>query len=366
MPLRIAHILSSFDMGGQERVALDLAAAQVRRGNTVAAVSLAPLPHGPLAAELRAHGVAVHGAPKDPSFDAPLVLRLADLLRNEGIDIVHTHNPQALAYGAPAGRLARKAVVHTKHGVNPDRGRRLWLRRIGGHLAHAYVAVSPATAEVARRNRECPPKRLRVIPNGVDLSVYRPDAAARRALRDELGIPAEAWLFGTVGRVSVEKDHALLVRAAGPLLGPNVRLVIVGDGSEMARVRDEAQRYAPWIVLTGMRRDIPRVLASLDAFVLSSRSEGLPLALLEAMASGLAVVATNVGGVADVVENGRAALLVPPGDEAALRGSLQRLLADRASARELAERARARARQYDATHVVDTYMDLYENVREEP
>jgi glycosyltransferase involved in cell wall biosynthesis len=349
-------------MGGQERVALDLAAAQVRRGHEVCVITLAPPPHGALASEFLARGVAIHSVPKGPSFDLRLIVRLARLLREERIDVVHTHNPQPLAYGAAAGRLARTAVVHTKHGVNPDRGRRLWLRRVGGHLAHAYVAVSPATADVARDNRECVARRLHVIANGVDLAAYAPDAVARRETRAELGVPAEAFLLGTVGRVSVEKDHALLVRAAGPLLGPRVRLVIAGDGAELANVRAEAKRYERWVILTGVRRDVPRVLAALDAFVLSSRSEGLPLALLEAMACGLPAVATNVGGVADVLDHGGAGHLVPPRDEEALRGALEALMADPAAARELGARARERARRYDAAGVVDQYMELYRAV----
>jgi glycosyltransferase involved in cell wall biosynthesis len=349
-------------MGGQERVALDLAAAQVRRGHEVCVITLAPPPHGALASEFVARGVAIHGVPKGPSFDLRLIARLARLLRDERVDVVHTHNPQPLAYGAAAGRLARTAVVHTKHGVNPDRGRRLWLRRLGGHLAHAYVAVSPATADVARDNRECPARRLHVIANGVDLDAYAPDAVARRETRAELRVPAEAFLLGTVGRVSIEKDHALLVRAAGPLLGPRVRLVIAGDGAELANLRAEVKRYEPWVILTGVRRDVPRVLAALDAFVLSSRSEGLPLALLEAMACGLPSVATNVGGVADVLDHGSAGRLVPPRDEEALRRSLEALMADPAAARELGERARERARRYDAAGVVDQYMELYQAV----
>lgn len=359
---RIAHVLSSLAMGGQERVALDLAAAQVRRGHHVAAVSLAPLPHGVLAKEFAARGVDVCSVPKGPSFDVGLILRLALFLREQRIDVVHTHNPQPLAYGASAGRLARAAVVHTKHGVNPDRGRRLWLRRAGGHLADAYVAVSDATAEVARRNRECRPSHLHVIPNGVDLEAYRADPAARREVRAELGIPDDAWVFGTVGRVSVEKDHALLVRAAGPLLGPRVRLVIAGDGAELANVRAAAKAYEPYVVLTGVRHDIPRVMASFDAFVLSSRSEGLPLALLEAMACGLPAVSTNVGGVAEVVDHGRAGVLVRARDEAALGRALADLMAAPAAAAALGERARVRARHYDAAGVVDQYMELYRAV----
>lgn len=361
--MRIAHVLSSFGMGGQERVALDLAAAQVRRGHDVAAISIAPLPHGELASRFEKAGVRVLGAPKGQGFDAALVGRLARLLRREQIEIVHTHNPQPLAYGAPAGRLARARVVHTKHGRNPERGRRLWLRRATGHLAHAYVAVSEATAVVARENRECVPSRLHVIPNGVDLAAFAPDPAARRALRAELGIAEDAIVIGTVGRVSVEKDHALLVRAVGPLLGERVRLVIVGDGAEMARVRGEASAFGDLVTLTGMREDIPRLLASFDVFALSSKSEGLPLALLEAMASTLAIVSTDVGGVGEVVERGTAARLVPASDEAALRAAVREVIASPETMRALATRARARAEHYATDRVVDAYLALYAGAR---
>ncbi len=356
--LAIAHVLSSFGMGGQERVALDLAAEQVRRGHRVIAVSIAPPPHGILADAFRARGVAVHGVPKGRGVDPRVVLGLARLLRRERIDVVHTHNPQPLVYGAAAGRLTRKGVVHTKHGVNPETGRRLWLRRATGHLAHAYVAVSDATADVARRNHECIASRLSIIRNGIDLDAYRPDAAARKAVRAELGIPEDAWVYGTVGRVSVEKDHALLVRAAGPLLGPGVRLVIVGDGAEMERVRSEARPFDPWVVLAGMRRDAPRLLAAFDAFVLSSRSEGLPIALLEAMATGLPVVSTEVGGVAEVTLHGAAAILVPPNDERSLARALAEVR-EPSRAEALAASARTRAQAFDLKNVTDAYLALY-------
>ncbi|MBI2392727.1 MAG: glycosyltransferase [Deltaproteobacteria bacterium] len=354
--LTIAHLLSSFGLGGQERVALDLARGQARRGHRVLAIGLAP---GPLLEEFRAVGAAAQLVEKAPRLDPTVVLRLAWALRREGVDVLHTHNPQPLAYGAVAARLARAALVHTKHGANPDRGRRLWLRRAGGHLADAYVAVSDATARVARENAECPEARLRTIPNGIDLTAFGPDPSARRAARAELGVPAEATVVGTVGRVSPEKDHALLVRAMGPLLGPGVRLVIVGDGAELPNVRALAAR-SPFVVLTGARRDVPRLLAAMDLFALSSRTEGLPLGLVEAMATALPIVATAVGGVPEVL--GGAGRLVDRGDERALRDAIAALLEDGVAARELGERARVRARAFDAEAMVDAYLALYREV----
>jgi glycosyltransferase involved in cell wall biosynthesis len=362
-PLVIVHLLSSFDVGGQERVALELARAQVLRGHAVHAVSLAPEPHGALATELTAAGVRVASVPRAARFGPREVLgviaRLQRLLVSLRADVLHTHNPQPLAYGAPAARLAGVGLVHTKHGANPDRGRRLWLRRAGGHLAHAYVAVSQATAAIARANRECPPARLHVIENGIDLAAYAFDAGARRATRTELGLPEDAWVFGTVGRVRPEKNHPGLVRAAAPLLGPDVRLVIVGDGVAMDALREAARPEAPWIVLTGARRDVPRLLSALDAFVLSSDTEGLPLGVVEAMAIGLPIVATAVGGVPDVLDHGRAGALVPKGDEAALRAAMRRVREEPAWARALADAARTRAAAYSLDAMVDAYLALY-------
>lgn len=363
--LVIAHLLSSLEMGGQEQVALDLAREQVRRGHEVLAISLAPPPHGPLAAELTRAGVRVTSVPKGPGFDARVIARLARALARARVDVVHTHNPQPLAYGALAARLAGVGLVHTKHGANPDRGRRLWLRRLGGWLAHAYVAVSAATGEIARANRECPPARLHVVPNGIDLAAFAFDPAARLAVRAELGIPADAWVYGTVGRVRPEKDHPGLVRAAAPLLGQGARLLIVGDGAAMDALREAARPLAPWIVLTGARRDVARLLSALDAFVLSSRTEGLPLGLVEAMAVGLPIVATDVGGVSDVLERGRAGVLVAPGDARALTEAMARLRAEPARTAQLAEGARRRAQDFDRAGMVDAYLALYRQAARE-
>jgi glycosyltransferase involved in cell wall biosynthesis len=243
--------------------------------------------------------------------------------------------------------------------VNPAIGRKLWLRRFGGHLAHAYVAVSDATAEVARRNHECPPARLHTIANGIELDGFGRDPAARASVREELGIPQDAFVFGTIGRMSPEKDHTLLVRAALPLLGPAVRLVIVGDGSEMNDVRETAGA-SPFIVLPGVRRDVARVLASFDAFVLSSRSEGLPLALVEAMASELPIVSTDVGGTAGVLAG--TGIVIPARDEARLRDAMRALQNDRKIAADFAFRARARSAHYDAARMGDEYLALYARV----
>ncbi len=365
-PAHVAHILSSFGMGGQERVAYDLAVSQRRAGWRVTALSLAPPPDGPLAAEFLAAGIEVERVARPrPGVDPILVLRLARWLRRHGVQLVHTHNRMALIYGAPAGRLAGAAVVHTKHGNNPRGGTRLLAGNAAGRLVHAFVAVSEETAVTARRRREVPERRLLVITNGIELGRFHPDPAARARVRAELGIAPDAWVIGTVGRIAAEKNHALLLRAAAPLLSARTRLLVAGDGPLLPGLTELAGSLgiAPFAHLLGVRRDVPAVLNALDVFAMSSDTEGLPLVVLEAMATSLPVVSTGVGGIPNVIEEGRTGLLVPAGDEAALRDRMARLGADPAASRDMGARARdASVARFSAERMQRDYLALYERV----
>lgn len=362
----VVHVLSSYGMGGQERVAFDLAVGQLRAGWQVSVVSLAPPPDGPLAEEFRAAGVNVGRVEREhDGLDPKLVLRLARWFREQKVDLVHTHNRMALTYGAPAARLARARVVHTKHGKNPRGGKRLLLGNAAGRLVHAFVAVSEETAAVARKRYEVPLQRLSVIDNGIDLSRFHPDEAARTRVRSELGIPSDAVVIGTVARIAPEKNHAWLLRTAAPLLGPSVRLVIAGDGPLLEAIRAQAVELgiAKHAHLLGVRRDVPAILNAFDIFAMSSETEGLPLVVLEAMASTLPVVSTSVGGIPNVVEEGRTGFLVPLGDEAALTARLAALVQDAALRREVGARARdVTLAKFSAERMQREYLDLYERV----
>jgi glycosyltransferase involved in cell wall biosynthesis len=360
----IVHVLSSFGVGGQERVALDLAIGQRARGHDVSVISLAPPPDGAMADEFAAAGVAVDRVPKRGGLDATLVPRLARALRRRRADVVHTHNPLPLIYGAPAARLVGAAAIHTKHGLNPSsRGNRL-LRRGVAQLTHAFVAVSETTAAQAREQHDAPEHKLHTIPNGIRLDRYAPDPEARAAIRVELGL-GDAWVVGSVGRLDRYKNQALLVRAIAPLLSSRVRLVIVGEGD--ARPDVEAAIAAlpepRWVVLTGRRMDVPRVVHAFDVFALSSTTEGLPLVVPEAMAAGLPIVTTAVGGLPGVVDDGQTGLVVPV-DEAALAAALVRLEGDRELARAMGVRAREVAlARYSHDRMVEAYLALYAQAR---
>ncbi len=367
--LGIAHILPTFGMGGQERVALDLAVGQQARGHRVMAISLGEGTVGPLADEFRAHQLEVASRTKWPrrfGVDASLPPRLALLLRRHRVDVVHTHNGQPLIYGAPAARLAGCAAVHTRHGDIADSRMATVLLRLSGRLTGAYIAVSEDTAQSARRNRLVDDRKLQVIRNGIDLSRFDPERPLRDQVRRELGIPGDAFVVGTVGRVVADKNHALFVSAMEPLCAAGAHAIVVGDGELMPALREQVARspHAARIHLLGTRRDAPRLLHALDAFCLSSRTEGLPLVILEAMASALPIVSTAVGGIPAVVSDGESGLLVPSEGGAALTTALARLRDDRALGARLGAAGRTLAlREYSSDAMVERYLAIYERLR---
>jgi glycosyltransferase involved in cell wall biosynthesis len=364
--MRIAHVLGSFGVGGGERVALDLATGQRARGADVAVLSLEEPPDGPMAAEYAARGIEIVRVHKKPGgVDAALFVRLAVTLRRRRADIVHTHNPPPLIYGAPAAKLARARCVHTKHGANAMRGRRRLLTRAAARFCDAFVAVSATTADEARRDGDVDAGKLSTIENGIDLGRFAPSAPTRAAVRAELGIPVDAFVVGTVGRLVREKNQPLLVRALAPLLSSATRLLVVGDGPErpaFESARAELGERAAFVHALGTRGDVPRLMSAFDVFALSSDSEGLPLVVIEAMAAGLPVVSTAVGGIPAVVVDGTG-LLAPRGDAAALGACLSQLATAPALRVSCGEEGRRRVlARYSAERMVNDYFAVYERV----
>ena len=268
---------------------IDLATAQRADGHEAMVVVLSGPASGDLEPELEQRDIPVHRVPKGQGFSPRMFLRLASLFRRQQIDLVHTHNPMPLIYGAPAAKAVGAKVVHTKHGEHRDTSRRFGLRRAAAQFVDAFVAVSEKTAQFARQHRECDLDKLRVIENGTDLARFAPDAAARREIRAELAIPPQAFVVLSVGRFVPEKNQSALLRACESLLSEEFHLLFAGDGPLFADVEAEvaAMENNQPVHLLGRRTDVPRLMAASDAFALSSRTEGLPVVLLEAMASGL-------------------------------------------------------------------------------
>ena len=355
--MRIVHVVLSLDVGGQERLILNLSRSLRDGGHDVHVVSLSP--GGNLREEFAP--IPTHDVARGPGFDPLLVLRLARTLRALAPDVVHTHNAGPLIYAAPAARAALvRVVIHTKHGNNDYNPRALFLARAATQTLSAFVPVSDETAVIARAKERPRERILTVIPNGIPLAQFGRDADAGTLVRDELGIPRDAVVVGTVGRLVSEKDYPLLVRAMTPLLSEKVRLVLVGDGDQRATITGAiAKNIAPFVTLTGVRRDVPRLLASFDVFAMSSRTEGLPLVVPEAMACGLPVVATAVGGLPGIVP-APVGVLVPHGDASALTAAIAPLVADGEMRKKMGEAARKYAHdRFSLDRMTQEYLSLY-------
>lgn len=284
-------------------------------------------------------------APISPLADARALHRLTALLRRRDFDVVHTHCAKAGALGRIAARRAGvPRVVHTYHGFPfhefqsaARRNAYIAVERSLGGLTDVALCVGTGVAVEAIRRELIPPERVRTT----GVAVRTPGAAGDA--RRELGLPPEATVIGSVGRLVRQKAPEDFVSALG-LLGQDVIGVWIGDGDRAERLRTAAARQGVRLVLPGRRDDVLGLLPAFDVFVLPSRYEGLPLAVVEAMHCRVPVVATAVNALGDVVLPGVTGLLAPPARPAALARAVRHLLDHPGEAAALADAAQAHVR----------------------
>lgn len=365
--LSIFHVLNPGAYGGLESVVEMLARGHTRRGHRVTLVTLVEddgRPH-PWEEAMRAHGLAVESVRSGGRAYLKERRSLAAVLEAGRPDVVHSHGYRADVQVGPAVRRLGLRGVSTAHGfLRGDWKNRFyeWLEEREWRRTHSVVAVSR-------------PLEARLLEIGVDRSrvTYLPNAwtgdgldpLPREAARAALGLPGDGRVVGWVGRFSPEKGpdvllDALTASCAGRAGGEPYRLCYVGDGPLLESVRAEAcaRGLADAVHFAGVQPRAGRLFRAFDAFALSSRSEGTPIALFEAMAAGVPIVATRVGGVPDVVEAAHARLVAPE-DPSALAQALEDTLDDAAAARGRAEAARERlGTAYD----VEAWLERYESI----
>jgi sugar transferase (PEP-CTERM/EpsH1 system associated) len=351
----------TLDVGGLERNILNQVRVAGEFGQRMSVVCLER--PGTLAPRVEEAGGRVVCLDKPPGFRPGLVGPLARLLRGLGPDVVHTHQLATLFYGGVAARLAgAPLVVHTEHGREAyARGPRArLLGRAGGLcVARFYCLTADMASEVVAR-RVVPRRKVRVIQNGIDTDHFRGSTGDREALRRSLGIPPGATVIGTVGRVTEIKQQDLLIRALAAVRRalPEAHLLVVGDGPLMGKLRALAAELglSGCVHLAGYQPETSPYLQAMDVFALTSRSEGMPQAVLEASVTGLPVVATRVGGLPEVIDDGTTGLLIEPGDEAGLASALLGIAADPDRARRLGAAGRARVGSlFDIRRMVGDY-----------
>jgi glycosyltransferase involved in cell wall biosynthesis/protein-tyrosine-phosphatase len=348
--LRVCHVMSADLWAGAEVQVATTAEYLVRQPGV--SVSAVLFNDGPLAAELRRLGVPVMIVDERQTSAIGILRRLTRFFKEQQIDLVHTHRYKDSVLGALAAKMAGVPnVVRTVHGLRePMSGWNTLKFRLYEALERAVllcfadlvIAVSRGMADTLRRSGYRPTS-VTQIHNGINLEAIAAHRSRDEVLR-QLGIDPAAFVIGTAGRLSPVKGHAGLLRAVRQIrqARPGTICVLVGGGPLEEELRAEAARLgiAEACRFTGAREDVHDLVGAMDVFVLPSLSEGIPMALLEAMALGRPVVASAVGGVPEVIQDGVNGLLVPAGDDRLLAAACVRLSRDRTYAQTLAARAR--------------------------
>jgi glycosyltransferase involved in cell wall biosynthesis len=362
--MNLLHVLAPGEVGGLERVVQALALGLVKRDHDVhVATILDRRAEHPMCPPLRGAGVTVHPIVVPPRAYRRERAEVESLCRSIAPDVVHTHGYRADVIDAPAARGLNIPTISTVHGFTgggwKNRAYEL-IQRMALRQFNIVVAVArPQASELARFGVRA--ARIRVIPNA-----WCPDQEpldAERA-RSTLGVPRDQFHLGWVGRLSWEKGADIFLDAIAQVKDLPVTISIFGDGTERPALEEKARqlgihsRVSWW----GTVPAAGRLFRGFDAFVISSRTEGTPIVLFEAMRSEVPIIATAVGGVPDVVSPGEA-LLVPPRDPATLADAIRTVYTCPDLATTRAVRARERLSQYDEDSWIERYQSLYLSLR---
>ena len=378
MKYRIAHLITRLDLGGAQQNTLYCVEHHDRGRFEVALFAGAG---GALDAEAakipraKVELVSWLAHPISPLRDLAATVRLAAKLRRERVDLVHTHSSKAGIVGRLAAWLAGvPRIVHTAHGwsFNDEQSpatRRLFmtLERMAARITDRLFVVSEADLRKGRAHRIGRPDRLRLLRSGIDARVYRDPSRPREEVREQLGFAPEDVVVGTLACLKPQKAPLDFVEAArlARQSDERLRFFIAGDGPQRSAVesRIEAAGLGDDVKLLGWRDDAPDLLHAMDLFLLTSRFEGLPRAVLQAMAAGVPVIATDVDGTPEVVRDGETGILVPPSRPEAAARRVVELGSDPGARARLAGEARARlGREFDIASMVHEldreYLDL--------
>lgn len=345
-PTRLLFLIDELDIGGTEQQLFELVKRLNRHKYTPFVCCFRP---GRLSQEIEALGVPVCTLRKKAKFDLGLILSLIRLIRRERIDLVQTYLFTANTWARLAAILARAPII-----VSSERNVNMWgerykriFSRVLDRWTHATIANSEAVKEYLV-SKGIAPQKIHVIPNGVDPERFITTTPPEET-KTHLGIPSHHQVVGLIARLEPAKDVHTFLRAAATIARQTkeVSFLIVGGGSLQADLEREAQQLgiADRVTFTGPRRDIPRLLAACDLTVLSSLKEGMSNTIMESMAAGKPIVATDVGGNAELITEGETGFLVPTRNPTALAAAIQQLLDDPARAQRMGQQARTRITQ---------------------
>lgn len=364
--IRIVFVVNGFAVGGGEKKLLELV-SKLRRFHadefhlTVCSVGQG----GPLQGEFESTGVKTVVFPKTGKYDISLVWKVKQLLKEEKADIVQTTLFYADVIGSLAARLAGiKNILSWEAITQPYNFKHLAAYRLAGKAFQYSIAVSHAIQNQVIVERHLPPRKTLTIPYGIDLEHFTPRTNPK--WRKEMGFKPTDLLLGTIARLTRQKGHAFLLDAVPAILKqfPQAHFLLVGDGPLNEKLQSHANRLGVGnaVHFLGFRRDVREILNALDVFVLPSLYEGLPNAVLEAMACGLPVVATHVDGTPEAVRHHQTGILVPPENAGELARALTDLLARPDLMKRMGRAGRERVESVFALKTqIDQFVQLYRN-----
>lgn len=356
--IRLLQVIHSLMIGGSECVARDIA---LNIGSDFDNGVVALDKDGPLREVFESNHTKTFIINRQPHERLRSMSRLWKAIRDFKPEVVHTHHLNQLVYALPGALLAGARLIHTEHEYfSLMFPRSLFLLRQLSRFCCAVTAVNQEIAAFLRKQVGIPSHKIHTVVNGIDIERYRP----RTLPREELGLTEDDLVVGIVARLHPVKDHAMLIKAFRLVVDkqPMAKLLVIGDGAERQYLQQQTEEIGlgEHISFLGPRSDVPNLLACLDVAVLSSREEGLPLFILEAMAAAKPVVATRVGGIPAVVLPGKTGTLVNPGDDRSMASALLSLLNNKEQGDRMGINGRLLIEQhYDLRKSVSAYASLY-------
>ena len=359
--LNILHTESSDGWGGQEARTVLEAEHFVRRGHRV---RIAGPPNSGIAREAHRRGIPFVPIPIRSVMDLKGWYQLCRLLRHEQPTILHTHSSKDSWLAGLAGKQAGiPALIRTRHVSIPVHAHRL---NLVYRIPDRIIVTASVTRNHLVKQYGLNPDRVVTLPTGVDLNKFGPHISGK-SFREEFGLGKTTPLVGIIAQFRGSKGHNIFIEAAKILSdqNPKIRFFIVGDGlwRDLIREKVKQEGMADRIHLTGYREDIPSVMAALDVMVIASiRTDGIPQAGLQAMATGVPLVGTNVGGIPEILRNGKTGFLVPPGDAFSLADAIRHLLSDPTLRKQLGTNGIELVREY---HSLENMLDTLERIYED-
>lgn len=364
-PVKVCTVIWSLELGGAEQIVVDLATHLDRRFFEPMVCCLNE--KGRFAPQLEMLGVKVVALHKRPKFDPWIIFKLVSVFKKEKVKLIHTHLFTANLWGRMAAKLAGIPVVSTEHGMDVWRKKHhLAIDRFLTPFNERMVFVSEAVRSFYETRIPSLNGKAKVIHNGINTLNFD-SAVAAAEIRRSLGIGEGRKVIGIVGRLVPEKAHVDFIETIQILLEKHQDVVgvIVGEGKleEQLKTRVREAGIEDRVIFTGFRSDVSTLYPAMDIFVMTSLREGFPLTILEAMAAGVPVVATAVGGVKECIDHGKDGLLVPVTDTIALVDAISKLLEDKELKARLIQAGKEKVRtHFNVERMVKDYESLYEEV----